>query len=434
MLKISLSSACLIMAFSASLFAQVSERGIKLRAKNPAANRWAICIGINNYDDNNINKLKKATSDAWGLSSTLREQGDFRVFTFADLDSMGRERSFGDNFFPTKQKIERFLESLSGNRDISPNDLVIFSFSGHGISDAEGKGYLIPIDWSIDKMYETAIPCENIEKWLKSLEVSRSLLLLDACRNELTSTRSVTPIERLYDQKFDGANISAVFYATRKGGFSYEDPDSPYGVFTKYLIGGLTGAGDQNRDSLVTFRELADFVENGVNDWAIQKGFSQRPFTKFFGEQTGNLALTVGSAYNFNPVIAKKQGGSVYLEISESPLNAENRIPRIETYLKKLLFDNSYEMSNEKAKANYHVLIKTNSRKGADVFGISTVSVDLIFSLYDLSSGNEIAVNNLTNIKGSGTNVEIAEIRALDKAAAEIGQTILTELRKSGAQ
>ena len=43
------------------------QKGLKI-IKTQTGKRWAICIGINNYIDQNLNKLKKSANDALGLA------------------------------------------------------------------------------------------------------------------------------------------------------------------------------------------------------------------------------------------------------------------------------------------------------------------------------------------------------------------------------
>ncbi len=118
-------------------------------------------------------------------------------------------------------------------------------------------------------------------------------MLVDACREDMGSGRSVVSLNRLYEEKFDAAHVSAVFYATKQGGYSYEDPTTDYGAFSKYIIDGLQGNGDRDSDGLVTFRELSTYVEDELGDWARTNGYMQRPYTRILGEQSGDLALTV---------------------------------------------------------------------------------------------------------------------------------------------
>ncbi|MFC1529062.1 caspase domain-containing protein, partial [Candidatus Latescibacterota bacterium] len=281
----------LVSPYSAN--AQPDSRGLKRIMESQAGKRWAICIGINNYVDRKINHLNKAANDAYGLAEILENQGDFKAAVFSDLDAGGNEQSYSSTFFPTKRQIENYLDAIMEFKDIKPNDLVVFSFSGHGISDDKGNGYLLPVDWNSGDPYGSAIPVSVITSWLQKLGVSKSLMLVDACREEMSTSRSMDTISRLYEQKFDSAHVSAVFYATRQGGFSYEDPDSDYGAFTRFLIESLDGQGDKDQDGLVTFRELSTYVEDSLGDWALNNGYMQRPYTRILGEQSGDLALTV---------------------------------------------------------------------------------------------------------------------------------------------
>ena len=274
-------------------FTQEEVRGLKKKMASQAGKRWAICIGINNYADRKLNSLKKAANDAYGLASIFQQQGDFKIATISDVDENGQVKPLNGKFLPTKRGIEDYLKQIETFQDIKPNDLVVFSFSGHGISDKKGMNYLLPSDWQNERPYESAIPLNTITDWLHKLGVTKSLFLVDACREEMSSSRSLDSMSRLYTNKFESAQVAAVFFATKQGGFSYEDPNSNYGAFTRFLIDGLYGQGDIDKDGLVTFRELSTYVENNLGDWARNNNYMQRPFTRILGEQSGDLALTL---------------------------------------------------------------------------------------------------------------------------------------------
>lgn len=286
----------IILSSISFLLAQNDTRGFKIKLHSQAGKRWAICIGINNYTDNKLNSLKNAVNDANGLSAVLKEQGDFKVFTFTDCDDKGNPKAVNDKFLPTKRGIEDFLSNIVSFKDVQSNDLVVFSFSGHGISDAKGNNYLLPFDWNDVNPYESAISISHITGFFESLGVTKSLLLIDACREEMSASRSIDNMKRLYEEKFQSSVVSAVFYATKQGGFSYEDSQSKYGAFTRFLIEGLKGKGDQDKDGLVTFRDLSTYVENDLSSWAIENGYKQRPYTQLLVEQSGDLALTIADA------------------------------------------------------------------------------------------------------------------------------------------
>jgi hypothetical protein len=53
-------------------FAQEGSKGVRIKQiKNNAGERWAICIGINDYEDRTIIDLKKARNDAKELGKVL---------------------------------------------------------------------------------------------------------------------------------------------------------------------------------------------------------------------------------------------------------------------------------------------------------------------------------------------------------------------------
>jgi hypothetical protein len=67
-------------------FSQEGIKGVRIKQmKNNAGERWAICIGINDYEDRSIIDLKKARNDAKELGKVLKEYGQFdRVYIMTD--------------------------------------------------------------------------------------------------------------------------------------------------------------------------------------------------------------------------------------------------------------------------------------------------------------------------------------------------------------
>ncbi|MCB1179225.1 MAG: caspase family protein [Leptospiraceae bacterium] len=247
--------------------------------------RYALVIGINDYNDPEIPDLSKARNDAKALGKILKERGQFD-----EVDVMTDDIDSKNNLYPTKLNIMEKMESILNYS--TPNDLIVFFFSGHGISDNNEKGYLVTVDTVADKQYNTALKVDHLVERLKEFKIKKSLLILDACREVVKETKS-TSQNRLKNQEFLEAESTAVFYSTAKGQFSYEDDQTDYGVFTKYLIYGMEGKADFNDDYVVTFGELASFVESGVNKWSRDRNKRQRPFTKIYGEKSGDLALTL---------------------------------------------------------------------------------------------------------------------------------------------
>ena len=268
------------------------EKGIKInKIKGNKGKRWAICVGINDYNDDNIVDLKNAANDAINIGKIFNDNGQFdKVITLVDDFN-----HFKNKMLPTKSNIEKQLDYILNFS--SPEDLIIFTFSGHGISDNQGNGYLITQDTDINKKFETSIKVQDIVKKFENFKIKKTLLILDACREEISQTKSLGN-KGLLAEKFKESEVAATFYSTKAGWFSYEDTESEYGVFTRFLIDGLAGKADINNDKVVSFSEIETYVQDSVSEYSLKHNRKQKPYTKIYGEKFGDLALT---AYKTKP-------------------------------------------------------------------------------------------------------------------------------------
>ena len=262
------------------------KKGLLIKADDPEdAKRWAIVIGVNDYNDVGIQDLSKARNDAKIMGQILMEQGEFEK-VFVMTDDVGAK----DPLYPTRINIEEKLDILLTYAH--PYDTILFYFSGHGISDESGNGYILPVDTVMDKVNYTSIKVDQIIKKLNEKKITKSLIVLDACRDVVSTTRSANK-EGLQADKFQNAEVGATFFSTKAGYYSFEDPASDFGVFTKYMAYGMEGKADENGDGIVTFGELEDYVQREVNNWSLANNKKQKPFVKYFKEKYGDLPITV---------------------------------------------------------------------------------------------------------------------------------------------
>lgn len=263
-------------------------KGLKIQdLEDNFGKRYAVVIGVNKYQDTGISELSKARNDAKILGKIFREDGQFdQVFVMTDdVDP----RNDKENLFPTKLNIEEKLDSVL--RFSEPDDLIVFFFSGHGISDPDGNGYLVSVDTVMDRQFNTSVRVQDIISRIKSKNIKKSLIMLDACRDVLYTSKSAAR-NSLIEKEYADAEVAATFYSTKAGYYSYEDDETDYGVFTKYLVMGLEGKADTNDDGVVAFMELENYVQKGVKEWSTKKNKQQKPYTSLHGEKTGDLALS----------------------------------------------------------------------------------------------------------------------------------------------
>jgi uncharacterized caspase-like protein len=81
----------------------------------------------------------------------------------------------------------------------------------------------------------------------------------------------------------------AIITASRPSEVSIELPELGHGLFTYYLLEGLRGKGDLNRDGIVSLQELYEYLEQQVTQKSRSVGGNQHPVMK--GELEGVLPL-----------------------------------------------------------------------------------------------------------------------------------------------
>jgi len=278
-----------------------TEKGVTINSKEGnEGKRWAICIGVNDYEYDGISKLTKARNDAEALGQALKEYGQFDfVYVMTDKN----DHKSPD--YPYLRKLQDKLDYLK--EFIEPQDLVVFAFSGHGIANDKGESYLVLADTNPNRIFETSLKLKDVTDIFQKTGVKKSLLFVDACREEFQQSKGINA-RGLKAEKFENSEVAATFYATKDGWYSYEDDKSDYGAFTNYILKGIKGEADNtdcqgNGDGIVTFTELSSFVEVSVTNWALERNKKQKPYTKIYGEKYGDLAL---SSYKIIEIVGNK--------------------------------------------------------------------------------------------------------------------------------
>ena len=147
------------------------------------AKNWAICVGINQYD--NLSALNYAVRDAEAMRDYFTEVGFDQVYLFTDNSPAITDAGKPFNSQPSFGSLRRFLRVRFDKAFLSSGDNFWFFFSGHGMRHGE-KDYLLPCDGDPhpEGIEETAIPLSYVSERLRRCGADNVVLLLDACRNE----------------------------------------------------------------------------------------------------------------------------------------------------------------------------------------------------------------------------------------------------------
>jgi formylglycine-generating enzyme required for sulfatase activity len=231
-----------------------------------SAKRWALVIGVDRYRDKQIGPLHGATNDAKSLAEVLVRYAGFpsdQVILLASDQPEERE--------PTRVNILRRLANLSS---LIPKDgLLLVSFAGHGIQ-RRGQAFLMPSDAQVSNdirfLEETALSVTHMHEWIRTVEASQVIIILDACRNDPTG-RADAPnlLTEAYTKAFNfdvrnrEVEAFATFYATDVGQHAYEYAEKHQGYFTWAFVQGLTG-GAANEKGEVTLAQLRKYVQDTV--------------------------------------------------------------------------------------------------------------------------------------------------------------------------
>lgn len=277
-----------------------SQRDLRIVDSLPRkAKRFALVIGVDEYQDRQITKLDGASNDAKTLADTLIQYCGFptdQVFIYTGDQSLERR--------PTRGNI---LSRLSNLRSVVPKDgLLLVSFSGHGM-EREGKGYLLPADAQVNGdltlLEQTAINADVIKGWIRDMGVAQVIMVIDACRENPSANRGTTnrPLTEAYAHRFSfdirnrEVRAFATLYATEVGQVAYEYKERRLGYFTWALVEGLKGgAADENGE--VTLARLVKYIQEAVPKRIrseIGEEKKQKPFAVIEGYKADDLVVSV---------------------------------------------------------------------------------------------------------------------------------------------
>ena len=200
---------------------------------------FVIAVGVSDYAG--IPDLKYCDSDASAIAS---------LFSYS---KQPHEIALLRNKEATKTAVLLQLNNFFSKAEAE--DVVLFYFSGHG-----GKGFFCPYDANATNK-NTLLSYDDLRKLLVDCKARRQLLIADACNSgAIRISAPDTPVKR------EPGKELLFFLSSRNSQFSMELPNIKGGVFTYFLLQGLKGGADSNRDRLITSKELFDFVSPKVKE------------------------------------------------------------------------------------------------------------------------------------------------------------------------
>jgi C-terminal peptidase prc len=264
-------------------------------AAPPAGEKYALLVGVRVYDKNELRSLQFTDADMEDLAAVLKEQGYRPENVVVMTQRHGAEDS---RFLPDAARIRKELRGLLRGR--GPTDTVLVALSGHGVQfRGEAENFFCPADAKLSQP-ETLVSLAEVYRDLQASRAGFKFLLVDACRNDPQSDRSKSKDEVALEsvtrpqQKAPPGGVAALFSCSA-GEKSWEDPTLRHGVFFHFVIDGLKGAADEDRDGKVDLDELVHYARKRVPDHVrAEFGADVQQLPELVGKTTGPVVLAEG--------------------------------------------------------------------------------------------------------------------------------------------
>ncbi|MBD2025821.1 caspase family protein, partial [Leptolyngbya sp. FACHB-711] len=228
--------------------------------------RWAVIIGISKYQDASLN-LRYADRDAESLYELLLTEngGKFKPENICKL--VNAEATYAK----IREALYDFLDKPKRE------DLVLIYLACHGASNPNRPDqlYFLTHDVNLSKIAATALPMDEIDRAVKqTIRADKIIILADTCHSagvggaignrnvNQSSERMNRYLEQLSNAQ-DGIALLTSAEATQVARESEQWGDG-HGVFTYYLLEGMRGAADTNRDGIISIGELFEYVRKEV--------------------------------------------------------------------------------------------------------------------------------------------------------------------------
>jgi len=247
-----------------------------LRGK-PANNTVAIIIGIQDY--RRVPKAEFANNDArvfydYAIRGLGVRPENVKLLVDQQADDVEILGAF-KNWLPLKAKRGQ-------------TDVYVF-YSGHGLPSDDGASlYFLP--HGVDRQFldRTAIKQAEIVSALQAVSPKSVTLFLDACysgqsRGGETLLASARPIAIQPKASTFPSNFT-VLSASAPEQIASSSPDLKHGIFSYFLMKGMEGEADQNKDGSITVAEMQAYLSESVGRKAMSINRTQQP--QLVGDQS----------------------------------------------------------------------------------------------------------------------------------------------------
>jgi hypothetical protein len=237
---------------------------------SPARDAVAIIIGIQDYKS--LPKADFANEDArafydYAVRALGIKRENIKMLIDSEAEQVGILSAFR-NWLPSYVKKDQ-------------TDVYVF-YSGHGLPSTDGKSlFFLPQGSDKDFLTETGISQTQIVAALNASKPRSVTMFIDSCysgstRSGETLLASARPVALKASENPYPANFTVVS-ASSLDQISSSSPELKHGIFSFYLMKGLEGEADENKDGKITVAELQSYIADMVPRQALKMNRRQQP-------------------------------------------------------------------------------------------------------------------------------------------------------------
>ncbi|MFN7412398.1 MAG: caspase, EACC1-associated type [Dolichospermum sp.] len=214
------------------------------------AKKMALLIGVSEYGAG-IPPLLSALNDVEAMERVLQNPN---LGNFAQV-----ERLLNPDSVAMRIAIQKLFKNAG------KEDLLLFFFSGHGITNDDDHLYLATRNTAKDNFEATAVDANFIQTQSKSCYSKRQVLILDACYSGAFANGWHTKSIGVDIKKQLGAEGRVVLTSSGATQTSFAQEGATLSLYTQYLVEGIeTGAADTDNDGNIHVQELHTYAKAKV--------------------------------------------------------------------------------------------------------------------------------------------------------------------------
>lgn len=229
----------------------------------------AVIIGIASYK--NLPRAEFANEDAIVFSEYATKAlgvkpENIKLLIDSEADEISIIKTF-KNWLPNKVK---------------PTTKLYIYYSGHGLPTADGKGfYLMPPLVDRDFISQTSIQFREIVSYIKAANPGFVTIFLDSCysgqsRSGEILLGNIKPVSLKVESWAFPENFT-VLTASKSDQISSSSNDLKHGIFSYFLMRGMEGDADGNKDGAITVGEMHTYLSAQVMHHANIQNRLQEP-------------------------------------------------------------------------------------------------------------------------------------------------------------